>query len=100
VITEFDLDLADGRTLHAYDAGGGPEAGPDDRLPVFWQHGTPNIGAPPVPVYETADRPGQRWVGPDRPGYGGSTPQPGRTMASVADDVAAVADALGIAGSP
>ncbi len=30
------------------------------------------------------------------PGYGGSSPQPGRTVASVAADVAAVADALGI----
>ncbi len=33
----------------------------------------------------------------DRPGYGGSTPAPGRDIASAAADVAAVADALGIA---
>jgi pimeloyl-ACP methyl ester carboxylesterase len=31
----------------------------------------------------------------DRPGYGLSTPTPGRTVAAVADDIAAVADALG-----
>lgn len=32
---------------------------------------------------------------PDRPGYGGSTRQPGRTVASVVPDVVALADALG-----
>jgi pimeloyl-ACP methyl ester carboxylesterase len=32
---------------------------------------------------------------PDRPGYGGSTRQPGRTVASVAADASALADALG-----
>ena len=32
----------------------------------------------------------------DRPGYGGSTPHPGRDIASAADDVAVIADALGI----
>lgn len=36
------------------------------------------------------------WVAvPDRPGYGGSTRQPGRTVASVVPDVVALADALG-----
>ena len=35
-------------------------------------------------------------VGHDRPGYGGSTPQPGRTVGAAAGDVAAVADSLGI----
>src|SRR3954466_15785084 len=34
-------------------------------------------------------------VMPDRPGYGGSTRQPGRTVASVVADAVAVADALG-----
>jgi pimeloyl-ACP methyl ester carboxylesterase len=32
----------------------------------------------------------------DRPGYGGSTPQPGRDVASAATFTAAIADALGI----
>ena len=39
---------------------------------------------------------GIRWVSYDRPGYGGSTPHPGRDVASAAADVASVADALGI----
>jgi hypothetical protein len=38
-----------------------------------------------------------RWVSYDRPGYGGSTPHPGRDVASAAADVASVADALGCA---
>jgi pimeloyl-ACP methyl ester carboxylesterase len=90
---ETDLQLTDGRTLHVYDTVG---AGDSDRLAVFWHHGTPNLGAPPEPLFETAGRLGLRWVSFDRPGYGGSTRHPGRTMASVAADVAAVADALGI----
>lgn len=82
---ETDLTLPDGRTLHTYDTGEG-------HLTVFWHHGTPNIGAPPRPLF----RPGIRWVSYDRPGYGGSTPLPGRDMASAAEHVAAVANALGV----
>ena len=91
-MTELDLDMADGRRLHVYDTG------PTDSesLPVFWHHGTPNIGAPPEPLLSAAERLGIRWVSHDRPGYGGSDRQPGRTVASVAADVAAVAEALRI----
>jgi pimeloyl-ACP methyl ester carboxylesterase len=39
---------------------------------------------------------GLRVVSPDRPGYGGSSPQPGRSMAAWPKDVSALADALGI----
>src|SRR5258708_3238015 len=90
MLTEFDLELGAARTLHPYDRGG------DGRLPVFWHHGTPNIGAPPEPLFEAADELGLRWVSYDRPGYGGSTPEPGRGLASAAACVSAVADALGI----
>jgi pimeloyl-ACP methyl ester carboxylesterase len=89
VITEFDVDAGDGRRLHAYDTGTG-------ELAVFWHHGTPNIGSPPAPLFPASDRLGIRWVSHDRPGYGGSTPRPGRDIASAAGDVARVADALGI----
>lgn len=91
-VTESDLTLDDGRTLHVYDTGDDTR----DRLAVFWHHGTPNIGSPPRPLFEAADRLGVRWVGYDRPGYGGSTPRPGRDVASAAADVAGIADALGI----
>jgi pimeloyl-ACP methyl ester carboxylesterase len=90
-VTELDVALADGRVLHAYDTGPA-----DGRLAVLWYHGTPNIGAPPVPLFAAADRLRLRWVSYDRPGYGGSTPRPDRDVASAADDAAAVADALGI----
>jgi pimeloyl-ACP methyl ester carboxylesterase len=39
---------------------------------------------------------GLRVVSPDRPGYGGSSPQVGRSMADWPKDVAALVDALGI----
>lgn len=84
-----DLRLDDGRTLRVHDAGGAGD------LTVLWQHGTPNVGVPPVPLLEVSARLGLRWAGHDRPGYGGSSPRPGRTVADVAADVAAVADALG-----
>lgn len=91
MITESELTVDDGRTLHVYDSGAG-----NDRLAVFWHHGTPNIGSPPRPLFAAAERLGVRWLGHDRPGYGGSTPRPGRDVASAAEDVARIADALGI----
>ena len=93
MVTQTDLKLGDGRTLHAYDTGSGNVAG---RLAVFWHPGSPNIGAPPEPLFSAADRLGIRWVSYDRPGYGGSTPCPDRNVASAAADASAVADALGI----
>jgi pimeloyl-ACP methyl ester carboxylesterase len=92
MVTETDLGLADGRTLHFYDTG------PEDagRLAVFWHHGTPNTGAPPEPLFAAAAEAGLRWVSYDRPAYGGSTPNPGRDIGSAAAEVAAIADALGL----
>jgi pimeloyl-ACP methyl ester carboxylesterase len=91
VVTETDLDLGGGRTLHIYDTGTGGES-----LTVFWHHGTPNTGSPPGPLLPASAERGIRWVSHDRPGYGGSTAQPGRDVASAAADVASIADALGI----
>ncbi|MGW3244877.1 alpha/beta fold hydrolase [Streptomyces sp. NPDC001070] len=95
MVTETDLELADGRTLHVYDTGTGGAGGPGD-LVVLWQHGTPNIGTPPEPLFAAAAARGIRWVSYDRPGYGGSARRPGRDVASAAADSAALADALGI----
>jgi pimeloyl-ACP methyl ester carboxylesterase len=89
-VIETDVTLPDGRVLHVYDTGG------PDRLAVFWHHGTPNIGAPPRPLFADADRLGLRWVSHDRPGYGGSTAVPGRDIALAAHDVACIADSLAI----
>lgn len=87
-VHEFDLTLPDGRTVHGYDTGGGGTV-------VLWQHGTPNVGAPPQPLLAPAAELGLRWVSLDRPGYGGSSPHPGRTIADAAADAIAVVDALG-----
>ena len=93
MVTETDLPLTDGRTLHVYDTA---EDATDARLVAFWHHGTPNIGAPPEPLLEAAARRGIRCVSYDRPGYGGSSPLPGRDVASAAADVSSIADALGL----
>src|SRR5262249_30464607 len=89
---EKDLRLTDGRTLHVYDSA----LGDDARLPVVWHHGTPNLGFPPEPLFEAGEWLGIRWIGFDRPGYGGSTADPGRTVASVTADLTTVLDSLGV----
>jgi pimeloyl-ACP methyl ester carboxylesterase len=48
------------------------------------------------PNVADAEARGLRLIGYDRPGYGDSTPRPGRTVSDAATDVAAIADALGI----
>lgn len=93
VIRETDLGLGGKRVVHVYDT---RAAAADARLTVFWQHGTPNTGAPPEPLFPAAAERGIRWVSYDRPGYGGSTPLEGRNVASATADIARIADALGI----
>ena len=90
---EEDLVLGDGRTLHYYDWKPGFS---EPELTVFWHHGTPNIGMPPAPLFAASVEMGIRWIGYDRPGYGGSTARSGRDVASCADDVARIADQLGV----
>ncbi len=97
MLTETDIRVADGRTLHAYDTRADETASsPGAAVAVFWLHGSPNIGSPPEPLFAAADANGLYWVSYDRPGYGGSGADDGRTVASAAADVATVADALGI----
>lgn len=88
-LIERDLTLDDGAALHVYDTGSGD-------LPILWHHGTPNTGSPPAPLFGAAERWGIRWVGWDRPGYGGSSPQPDRPVSSAAKYAAQVADSLGL----
>jgi pimeloyl-ACP methyl ester carboxylesterase len=90
MVTETDLVLPGGQTLHVYDSGA------PARLTVLWHHGTPNTGAPPGPLLPLAGDLGVRWISYDRPGYGRSTPVPGRGVAHAAGWAAAVADALGV----
>jgi pimeloyl-ACP methyl ester carboxylesterase len=61
-------------------------------FPVVYHHGTPNLGAPPEPLFTE----GVRWIGYDRPGYGDAPAEPGRDIASAAVHTARVADELGL----
>lgn len=64
--------------------------------PVFLLHGTPGSRVGPHPRHSVLYWLGIRLICPDRPGYGGSDSLPGRTVAHVAADVAAIADHLGL----
>ena len=84
------VSLPDGRKL-AY-----AEYGEAGEFPVFLLHGLPgsrlvwgSLPGDPFPA-------GVRIVAPDRPGYGRSDANPGRTLLTWADDVIALANALGI----
>ena len=79
---------------------------PDGRIIAVAEHGDP-VG-PPVLYFHgfpacrleagLIDGLPVRLLAPDRPGYGQSTPQPGRTLLDWPQDVAHVADRLGLDG--
>jgi pimeloyl-ACP methyl ester carboxylesterase len=72
------------------------EGGDPRGLPVLVHAGTPNSrNLYPLHV-ALATTQGIRLISYDRPGYGGSTPHPGRTVADCATDVRTIADAMGI----
>lgn len=71
-------------------------AGPTDGMPVFLLHGTPGSSSGPRPRTIVLHRLGIRLVSYDRPGYGGSTRQPGRLVVDAAADVRLLAAELGI----
>jgi pimeloyl-ACP methyl ester carboxylesterase len=81
---------SDGRTLMIEE--GGDPAG----SPILVHNGTPNSRHLYRSWLEDATRNRIRLISYDRPGYGGSTPQPGRTVADCAADVRAIAEALGL----
>ncbi len=69
--------------------------GPPDGLPLVLHHGTPSGAVRCAPIFEAAAQRGLRVLLPSRPGYGGSTPLPGRRIADVAADVGTLLDAIG-----
>jgi pimeloyl-ACP methyl ester carboxylesterase len=87
---EGTLTLADGRTV------GYADYGIRGQLPIVHCHGGPSNRQEPLLVPEEARRAGLRFIGIDRPGYGRSTPQPGRTIGGWVPDALAVVDALNI----
>jgi pimeloyl-ACP methyl ester carboxylesterase len=70
------------------------EAGDPNGPAVVVHHGTPGSSLLWRGLVEDAEARGIRLLGYDRPGYGGSDPHPGRSVADAADDVAAIADGL------
>lgn len=60
--------------------------------PVFLLHGTPGSRLSVRPSDAELRSLGVNLITYDRPGYGRSDPQPGRTVADAADDVRAIAD--------
>jgi pimeloyl-ACP methyl ester carboxylesterase len=89
-VPEHEVRARDGCTLRVR------EAGDLHGDPVFVHHGTPASGLLFDPWVDDARARGLRLVSQDRPGYGGSDRQPGRTIADVAGDVNDIADHLGI----
>jgi pimeloyl-ACP methyl ester carboxylesterase len=87
---DSQVSLVDGRTL-AY-----TDIGEPDWPCVFFFHGAPMSRLHLAYLEQPFLAESIRVVSPDRPAYGGSSPQPGRSMADWPSDVAALADALGI----
>jgi pimeloyl-ACP methyl ester carboxylesterase len=87
---ERTVQTPDGRTLAVQ------ENGDPGGSPVLVHMGTPNSRHLYPPVSADAAARGLRLISYDRPGYGGSTPNPGRTVAGCAADVRAICAALGI----
>src|SRR5579862_3698226 len=92
---EWLIPTPDGRTLAVEDAGD------RDGRPVMVHMGTPGGRRVYGPrILADAERRGLRLISYDRPGYGGSTPQPGRSMADCASDVRVICETLGIDSVP
>jgi pimeloyl-ACP methyl ester carboxylesterase len=70
-------------------------AGEPDGRPVLVHTGEPMSRRLYAGWIADAEKKGIRLIGYDRPGYGGSTARPGRSVASGAEDVRTIAEALG-----
>lgn len=91
VVKVSDKRRLSGRRKLSVETLGAPEG-----KPVFLLHGTPGSRYGPRPRGIILYRLGIRLITYDRPGYSGSDRNRGRSVADAADDVAAIADALGI----
>lgn len=84
------MRLVDGRTL------AWREYGRADGLPCVYTTGTPASGLAGGLHHEAAARAGIRWISVDKPGYGLSDYQRGRTLLDWPGDVGALAGHLGL----
>lgn len=87
---ERRIRLADGRSLACL------ALGTPGGSPVMYFHGYPGSRLEGRLAAPAARRLGLRLLAPDRPGFGASTFQPGRTLGAWAADVAELADRLGL----
>jgi pimeloyl-ACP methyl ester carboxylesterase len=87
---ERTVRTPDGRVLAVQ------ESGDPTGSPVLVHNGTPMSRLLYGPNVADAAEKGLRLISYDRPGYGGSTPQPGRSVADCAADVRSICAALGI----
>jgi pimeloyl-ACP methyl ester carboxylesterase len=69
--------------------------GPEDGVPIVVHHGTPGVAGLFDSLVEAGAERGIRHITYSRPGYGGSSRHPGRSVADCVADVVAIADALG-----
>jgi pimeloyl-ACP methyl ester carboxylesterase len=83
------VGVADGRELEVV------VLGPEDGVPIFVHHGTPGTAGMFGMLVDAGAERNLRHITYARPGYGGSTRFPGRSVASCAADVVAIADVLG-----
>ena len=79
------ITVSDGRRVAFADYG------TPGQTPVLWCHGGPGSRWEPEICAAAADQAGLRLIGIDRPGYGRSTPRPGRTIGGWVPDALAAA---------
>jgi pimeloyl-ACP methyl ester carboxylesterase len=84
------ISLPDGRHLDVR------VSGPQGGLPLVFHHGTPGSALPIRALERAVHARGLRLVTTSRPGYGDSTPQPGRSVVDVVADTDDVLSALQI----
>jgi pimeloyl-ACP methyl ester carboxylesterase len=88
--TWHEIKLPDGRVIEAV------TSGPVESGALLFHLGTPNAALLFSPIVAAAARHDLPVVMFSRPGYAGSTPQPGRSVADVVPDTTSVLDAVGV----
>jgi pimeloyl-ACP methyl ester carboxylesterase len=89
-VSSFTVALADGRSLEV------SVSGPAGGTPLVIHHGTPSDRSQYRPFAEAAAVRGLRLISYSRPGYGGSSRQPGRAIADCAADTLAIVEQFGV----
>jgi pimeloyl-ACP methyl ester carboxylesterase len=82
------LDLPDGRVLEMI------VSGPQDGVPLLWHHGSPGCAQQFRYRRNETHARGLRYLTYTRAGAAGSTRRPGRSVADIVEDVAAILDHL------